>query len=67
MPSSCKGICVQFNVGRVLSKSKLGYKNGFKRCTHCEAWFGTTAIYCPCCKLKLRVRGKVARSNAHIE
>lgn len=34
----------------------MKYKNGFKYCRNCQAWFYVNAARCPVCHLPLRTR-----------
>ena len=51
---ACTGIHNKYKRTRRVGCSN--YKDGTKRCNHCEVFLKSSGLYVPCCKYKLRTR-----------
>ena len=50
---TCKGICHRYKAPKRNGNSR--YVIGQKRCNSCAIFVEWDGIFCPCCRLKLRV------------
>lgn len=53
---ACNGICKQYKATK--SRDQNWYRPGIKRCTVCEIFIYWVDLYCPCCRVKLKVKRK---------
>ena len=57
----CKGICSKLRVSFTVGTSP--YDKGYKRCQTCEVYLDWKGIYCPCCRNRLRMKGKYKKPD----
>lgn len=66
----CRGICEHSDL-TIVPKRHKGYTcqaEGIKYCKRCAVYFKPgTGVYCPCCKQKLKIRGRSKQSKAFRE
>jgi len=63
---SCKGYCDMCEKPR-RPKEGSRYENGQKRCTVCDRYWQTVALYCPCCGHKMQNRLKYLHETEKIK
>jgi len=60
--SLCQGICTKYRVKKM--PPGIGrYQSGQKRCRICEVYIYWKGTFCPCCRLKLRVKRRSTKGK----
>ena len=59
----CRGICDRFEFPYAPGRDGKAYRNGRKRCRHCDMWIAWDGVRCPCCGFMLSTRAQDKRNT----